>query len=257
MNRALPVRLVTAQPSTQTANLYDRLREDLLSGQLKPGRKLQMRFLMDAYQAGQTPLREALNRLTAEGLVEAREQRGFYVRGISQSELAELTKTRCWVESLALRKAMAAATPEWEEALIVAHHRLSRAPRSLSAEQFEDNPEWERLHRTFHWTLISQCGSKSLIGFCDQLADQLYRYRRLSIKKAFLTRHVADEHQALLSAVLSGDADRAANLLSAHFAATAEVLLVDESVFPCAPAEQDLGADNHETTAAQLKRRKQ
>ena len=139
--RTSSVRLVSAPSSTQTINVYDRLREDLLSGQLEPGRKLQMRFLTEAYQIGQTPLREALNRLTAEGLVESREQRGFYVTGISRSELEELTKTRCWIESLALRQAMAASTLEWEEALVVAHHRLSRAPRSLNAERFEDNSE--------------------------------------------------------------------------------------------------------------------
>ena len=103
-------------PSTQTINVYDRLREDFLSGRLEPGRKLQMRFLTEAYQVGQTPLREALNRLTAEGLVDSHEQRGFYVTQISRAELEELTKTRCWVESLALREAMAASTPQWEEA---------------------------------------------------------------------------------------------------------------------------------------------
>src|SRR4051812_12076072 len=105
MSRTSAARLVAVPSSTQTANLYDRLREDLLSGRLEPGRKLQMRFLMETYQAGQTPLREALNRLTAEDLVESREQRGFYVTNVSQSELRELTKTRCWVESLALREA--------------------------------------------------------------------------------------------------------------------------------------------------------
>lgn len=223
--------IVRPAPSTQTINVYDRLREDLLSGRLEPGRKLQMRFLMEAYQVGQTPLREALNRLTAEGLVESHEQRGFYVTPISRAELEELTKTRCWVESLALRQAMAASTPQWEEALIVAHHRLSRTSRSLNAEQFEDNPEWERLHRIFHRTLIAQCGSSSLVAFCDQLADQLYRYRRLSIRKAFPSRHVADEHQAIVNAALSGDADKAAALLTAHFTATAEVILKDKTIF--------------------------
>jgi DNA-binding GntR family transcriptional regulator len=212
--------------------LYDRLREDLLSGRLKPGRKLQMRFLMDIYQAGQTPLREALNRLTTEGLVEPKEQRGFYVTPISRSELEELTKTRCWVEELALRQAMAGSTPEWEEAVIVAHHRLSRAPRSLSVDHFEDNPEWERLHRSFHRALIGQCGSRSLVGFCDQLADQLYRYRQLSIRRAFPSRHVADEHQAIVDAILKGDADRAVALLTAHYTGTAEVILKDTSIFP-------------------------
>ena len=97
--------------STQASTVYDRLREDLLSGRLEPGRKLQMRFLTETYQTGQTPLREALNRLTADGLVECREQRGFYVASISRNELVELTKTRCWVESLALRESMAGLDP--------------------------------------------------------------------------------------------------------------------------------------------------
>jgi DNA-binding GntR family transcriptional regulator len=219
-------------PSTQASHVYDRLREDLLSGQLAPSRKLQMRFLMETYQIGQTPLREALNRLTADGLVEVREQRGFYVRDISRAELAELTKTRCWVESLALRESMAAATPQWEEQLVLAQHRLSRARRSLNATAFENNPEWERLHRVYHRTLIGNCGSHSLIAFCEQLADQLYRYRRLSISKAFPSRPVGDEHADIANAVLSGDADLATKLLSGHFQRTADVILQDETIFP-------------------------
>ncbi|WP_248309379.1 GntR family transcriptional regulator [Bosea sp. Tri-44] len=217
-------------PSTRTLDLYDKLRDDLLSGRLKPGQKLQMRFLMDTYQAGQTPLREALNRLTSEGLVEAREQRGFLVPPVSRSELQELTTTRCWLEALALRKSMEAATPAWEEALVVAHHRLSRTRRSLNPDQFEDNPEWERLHRIFHRTLIGQCGSTPLIGFCEHLADQLYRYRRLSIRRAFPTRKVADEHQAIITAVLEGEVDHAVGLLEHHYQQTADVILEDPAL---------------------------
>lgn len=224
------VRMNAPASSTRTLDLYDKLREDLLSGRLKPGQKLQMRFLMDAYQAGQTPLREALNRLTAEGLVEAREQRGFLVAPVSRSQLRELTMTRCWLEALALRKAMEAATPAWEEALVVAHHRLSRTPRSLNPDEFEDNPDWERLHRIFHRTLIGQCGSAPLIGFCDQLADQLYRYRRLSIRRAFPSRKVADEHQAIVTAVLDRDVERAVELLMRHYQQTADVILEDPSL---------------------------
>ena len=219
-------------PSTQASHVYDLLREDLLSGQLAPSRKLQMRFLMETYQTGQTPLREALNRLTADGLVEVREQRGFYVKDISRAELAELTKTRCWVEGLALRESMAASTPQWEEQLVLAQHRLSRVPRSLSTTTFENNPEWEKLHRIYHHTLIGNCGSQSLIAFCGQLADQLYRYRRLSISKAFPSRHVGDEHAAIVEAVLSGDADVAVQRLTAHYQRTADVILQDEAIFP-------------------------
>jgi len=240
VNTAAAVQLA-AGPSTQASHVYDRLREDLLSGRLAPSRKLQMRFLIETYQTGQTPLREALNRLTSDGLVEVREQRGFYVRDISRAELAELTKTRRWVETLALRESMAAATPQWEEQLLLAQHRLSRSPRSLNETEFEDNPEWERLHRVYHRTLIGNCGSQSLISFCEQLADQLYRYRRLSIRKAFPSRHVGDEHQAIADAVLRGDTEEAATLLSAHYQRTADVILQDEAIFPELRREQGLG----------------
>ncbi|MFX4891490.1 hypothetical protein ABTB75_19265, partial [Acinetobacter baumannii] len=86
-------------------------------------------------------LREALNRLTTEEFVVGMEQRGFYVKEVSKEELQELTKTRCWVEGLALRESMQNATQGWEEALLVAHHRLDRTPRSLQADRFEDNPD--------------------------------------------------------------------------------------------------------------------
>lgn len=216
-------------PATRATSIYERLKADILSATLEPGRKLQLRFLMDHYDAGQTPLREALNRLTTEDLVIGKEQRGFFVKPISLEELGELTKTRCWVEGLALRESISNATPAWEEMLLVSHHRLDRAPRSLDPERFESNPEWERLHRAFHAHLISGCGSRPLIGFCEQLADRLNRYRALSSRKAFRVRKVSQEHADILKAVLDRDSDTAANLLQQHYEQTAEFIRADLS----------------------------
>lgn len=64
-----------------------------------------------------------------------------------------------------------------------------------------------------------------LLGFCDQLADQVYRYRRLSIRRAFPSRKVGDEHQAIVTAVLDRDVDRAVELLMRHYQQTADVIL--------------------------------
>jgi DNA-binding GntR family transcriptional regulator len=217
--------------ATQASALCDRLRRDLLEGRLKPSRRLQLKYLMNQYNVGQTPIREALNRLASEGLVEVRDQRGFVVSGISADELRELTKTRCWLEERALRESMSAASQEWEEALVLAWHRLAKAPRSLSRDVFDSNPEWERLHRLFHRQLIIGCGSRWLVGYCEQQADLLYRYRQLSIRKVYPTRNVKDEHEAILKAVIDGDADRAVALLTAHYQGTADVILADPEVF--------------------------
>jgi DNA-binding GntR family transcriptional regulator len=176
-------------------------------------------------------LREALNRLIADGLVERREQRGFIVAGISADDLAEITKTRCWLEEIALRESIAAHSTAWEEALVLAHHRLARTPRSLSDSRFEDNPDWEPLHRAFHRALIAGCGSRWLLGFCEQLADQHHRYRRLSAPRAFAKRGVKSEHQQLMEAAIEGRADEAVALLRAHFERTAKIIRDDPGLF--------------------------
>lgn len=217
--------------ATRATSLYDQLRNDLLGGALEPGSKLAIEALADRYRTSATPLREALNRLVSDGLVERREQRGFVVAGISADDLAEITKTRCWLEEIALRESIAARTTAWEEDLVLAHHRLARTPRSLSDTRFEDNPAWEPLHRAFHRALIGGCGSRWLLSFCEQLADQHHRYRRLSAPRAFSRRSVKNEHQQLLEAAIAGHADEAVRLLHAHFERTAKIIRDDPTLF--------------------------
>lgn len=216
---------------TRATSVYDRLRTELLAGEFEPGSKLAIEALAERYATSATPLREALNRLVADGLVQRLEQRGFVVAAISAADLAEITKTRCWLESLALRESMAARTTAWEEALVLAHHRLARTPRSLSSQHFEDNPEWEPLHRAFHRALIAGCGSRWLLQFCEQLADQHHRYRRLSAPRAFAKRGVKNEHQQLMQAALDGRSDDAVALLRAHFERTARIIRDDPGLF--------------------------
>jgi len=221
---------------TLATTLYDQLRTDLLAGLHEPGGRLAIEALCERYATSQTPLREALNRLVADGLVQRREQRGFAVSEVSAADLVEITRTRCWLEEIALRESIAARNPAWEDALVLAHHRLARTPRSLREDRFEDNPQWEPLHRAFHRALIAGCGSRWLLGFCDQLADQHHRYRRLSAPKAFARkRGVKGEHQALFDAAVAGDADQAVALLRAHFERTARVILGDAARVEIAP----------------------
>ena len=222
--------------ATRATNVHDQLRADLLAGELEPGSKLAIEALAERYATSATPMREALNRLVCDGLVERREQRGFVVAGISADDLTEITKTRCWLEEIALRESIAAHTSEWEEALVIAHHRLARTPRSMSESRFEDNPQWEPLHRAFHRALIGGCGSRWLLTFCEQLADQHHRYRRLSAPRAFAKRGVKTEHQQLLQAAVEGRADDAVALLRAHFERTAKIISDDPGLFAASVA---------------------
>lgn len=232
--------LVTAHgAATRATSLYDQLRADLLGGEREPGSKLAIEALAERYETSATPLREALNRLVSDGLVERREQRGFVVAGISAADLAEITQTRCWLEEIALRESIAAHTTAWEEGLVLAHHRLAQAPRSLSDSRFEDNPAWEPLHRAFHRALIAGCGSRWMLAFCEQLADQHHRYRRLSAPRAFAKRAVKSEHQQLMDAALAGRADEAVGLLKTHFERTAKIIRDDPKLFSARAVQAD------------------
>lgn len=200
---------------------YDRLRADVLSGQWEPGRKLLMHELRAHYQVGASPLREALNRLASEEWVVHSDQRGFSVAEVSAARLEDLVSTRIAIESMMLAQSMALRSPQWEERLLLAFHRLSRTPRSSATDTFEENREWERLHRAFHFALLDGCGSALLLGFCEQLYDQAYRYRQLAARKAYRRRNELDEHRALFDAVMDGRLEDAIRLMSEHYRRTA------------------------------------
>ena len=215
-------------PKTQAGTVYESLRADILSAQLEPDSKLRLEFLSKRYHTGQIPIREALNRLTSEGLVERREQRGFTVSPISSEDLTELTKTRCWLEGIALSQSIASHTKEWEEGLVLAHHRLSQLPRSMSRSVYRVNPEWEKLHREFHRSLLAGCGSRWLLSFCLQLADQTFRYRQIAFKKAFPKLADTNGHRPIMEAAISGNAVKAVSLLQKHLQFTAQTILESE-----------------------------
>ena len=210
--------------ATLSSSVYEQLRGDILSGALPPGEKLRVEFVRERYQAGNSPVREALSRLSSEGFVERREQRGFFVAATSLEELQELTRTRCWVEEKALRESIANHSQHWEEQLVIAYHRMKRTPRFTEGSDSEGNPDWERCHRDFHYCLISNCGSRLLVDFCMDLADLAYRYRQVAVATK-PNRKAGDEHELIFNAVLNGDADEAVRCLTDHYHNTAGIIL--------------------------------
>lgn len=214
---------VTSGGASITAQLFDRLRDDILNGNLQPGQKLKIETLREQYSVGASPVREALSMLTSEGLVQRLDQRGFRVSEISVSAFEELLRTRCWLEERALRESIASGSAAWEEGVLLAHHRLTKTPRSAGPSDGA-SPKWETAHKLFHMSLLSACGSGFLIGFCEQLYDLNIRYRNIAGSVAYPSRNVAAEHLAICEAAIDGDADQAVKLLVEHYTDTGEFL---------------------------------
>lgn len=215
----------TRSSETLASQAYQRLRQDIIKARYVHGGKLRIQELCERYGVGPSPIREALNRLSRDGLVTQSDHKGFSVTPLSREHLEELTRTRCWLNELAIRESMVHGGRAWEEGVVLAYHRLSRIPRFISEEdKTVYNPEWERAHRAFHSSLIAACGSRWLIAFCEQLFDASDCYRHLSRVSSLKRGPRKDEHQEMVKAVVARDADAAAKLLRTHFTRTAELV---------------------------------
>ena len=213
-------------PTLATA-VHRRLREDILSGRLAPGLKLKLRDLAESYGAGASPMREALSKLAAEGLAERLEHRGFRVAAAAPCQLEGLIRARVLTECAALRESIRRGDAAWEDALVLAEHRLNRLARSLDPERFTANPDWEFRHRQFHQALLAACGAPPLIAFCERLQEEAGRYRALANVRAYPGRDVGAEHAAIARAALSRDAEAAAALLAEHYERTGALVGAD------------------------------
>jgi len=210
---------------TIATSVYDQIRRDIITGVLAPGYKLGSTGLRERYKVGISPVREALNRLVAEKLVCFEDQKGFHVAGVGSDDLADLIRTRCWIEEIALRESIANGDDAWEDSIVVAYHRLSKVPRSSSVDGFEFNPEWEELHHAFHGAILGNCGSPRLLGYCDLLADQANRYRQLAASISYPHRSERDEHRELMDASIARDVEKAVALHHAHLSKTNAIIM--------------------------------
>jgi DNA-binding GntR family transcriptional regulator len=210
------------QGSTLTASVYEQLRTELLTGRLRPGEKLGSEALRKRFNTGSSPVREALNRLLAEGLVSLEEQKGFRVAPISREELEELVSARIWIDGSAIADSMRRFKTSWEEALVIALHHLARTPRGARGDA--ESPDWEARHKAFHHALISGCENRWMMRTSEQLFDAAERYRLLALD--FVPeRNELDEHRALVEACIDRNVEHALELLRQHYGQTFKAIV--------------------------------
>lgn len=209
---------------TLSSSIYNRMRSDILDGKLKASEKLGMHALQLMYSVGNSQIREALSRLMPEGLVEREDQKGFRVKGLSKKDLASITKTRCWLEDIAIRESIRLGDTNWDESIVLKHHRLSREQRYMDEEKTIPNPKWNMLHEDFHIALISACDSEWLMTYCRNLLALTERYRRNGLVINY-QRAAKSEHIDLMNAVIDRDADKASKLLQDHYRKTTDCIM--------------------------------
>lgn len=191
-----------AVKKTRASRVAEDLRASILTGQDAPGVKVNLDHMRARFGVSLSPMREAISRLVADGLVQFEDQRGYRIAPVSSANLTEVTRLRADLESLALRHAIAAATIEWEANLLAALHRSRR----------DSHGDTEAACGAFHAALIEGCPFPMLVRHCATLRALHLRYGNL-LQFADSTRDFTAEHAAIAEAAIARNAELAPALL--------------------------------------------
>jgi DNA-binding GntR family transcriptional regulator len=186
------------------------LREQIRSGELAPGQRVDQRRAAEELECSIVPVREALQTLEAEGQVYYSPQRGYFVADLDADELVEVYRIRALLEEEAIRAAvpridadalrvLQILLDEWEEA----------AAAGLVAELIAAD-------RRLHLTLYAFSGMNRLVGLVRMLWDSTDRYRARFYTEPGQLERSRDEHRAIVAAVGEHDAEAVIRLLAVH-----------------------------------------
>jgi DNA-binding GntR family transcriptional regulator len=184
---------------------YHAIRGLIVSLELAPGAVIDERQLVERLAIGRTPVREALRRLAQERLVEVSPRRGMFVTGVDVRELARLSEVREVLEPEAARLAAERATDADRRELGALLVELDTAGGELMALD-------ERIHRAVYRAAHNDLLEATL----EQYYVLALRIWSMALDRAHDLGEAVEEHRALLEAIRSGDAERAADTMRAH-----------------------------------------
>lgn len=195
---------------TLSEQVRERLREDILTGELAPGTVLSEVALARSFGVSRGPIREALGRLGSDGLVTITPRRGAIVTELTRDEFLEAYQVREALETFAIRLAVPRLSEPDLARLRELHEEMVEHAHRGEVNAFFD------ANRAFHDALVTSSGNQKLHETYRLLIDQMGRYlARSLVLRGSLEKSVA-EHSAILEAVEARDAERAARLLADH-----------------------------------------
>lgn len=190
--------------------LREKIEEQIATGELLPGCALDEATLVVQHGVSRTPVREALIQLAADGLVEIRPRRGAVVTSISPARLLEMFEVMAELEAMCGRLASRRMSEPERADLLAAHQACEQARADL------DSDAYFYCNERFHAAIYSGSHNSFLGEQALQLHRRLRPYRRLQLRVRNRMGTSYKEHEAIVQAIVSGDAEVAAQNLRAH-----------------------------------------
>lgn len=203
--------VATANPTSDSVveQVYDKLKQMSVGYDFKPGERLNEGVLASALGVSRTPLREALTRLTTEGLLRFSPGKGFFCRDLDVQEVFSLYEMRKIVETEALRLSLERAREEDIDALIAFLDSTGPEPGERSVE------ELVRLDETFHESLMAMSGNTEMLRVLKNINARIRFVRWIDMERCDRT-HSQSEHRNILLGLKARDAQQCIPILSKH-----------------------------------------
>lgn len=201
--------------------LYGQLRAGILSGDFPPGQVLRQEELSRRFGASRVPLREAMTRLGAEGLVVLRPRRGYAVPSLEKSEILEIFELRAVVEEHLAGIAAKMRTAKDLAAVLQSLNRMER----IAAQTPNQTDRWLDANAEFHTRLLAAAHRRHAGRFASMLRDQVEPYIRIEIGLTKEVMQASKEHRQMYRALEAGDALLLRRLCKQHCKNTASRLI--------------------------------
>jgi DNA-binding GntR family transcriptional regulator len=209
---------IRAVTGSRVDRVEEELRERILSGAYAPGSRLILNRLATEHEVSFIPIREALQRLESERLVQIEPNRGARVAEISISDMRDIYETRVAVERHAVSRAMSQLTGDKLE---IAGGALDRMESGFA--QGDERAAYQA-HQAFHFALYEPAGSAWTMHIIRQLWASAERYVRLAAAVRPAPEAFVAEHRKIFDAVSEGDVEGALESLTANLRTTEKLL---------------------------------
>jgi DNA-binding GntR family transcriptional regulator len=201
--------------------IYRRLRDDIMSGRLPASQRLTEPKLSKQFGVSRTPIRDALIRLAADGLVQ-REDFGYSVLVPTLTQMRDLYELRLALELRGILRAIENPTLKHDRAALTNELGVWEA---LRADPPPPSPEFVLLDESFHVALLAASGNRELTDALHGVNARIRRVRMYDFLEVERIEKSIAEHIAILASVLDGELERALQLLHEHIGISLEVVM--------------------------------
>ena len=196
--------------STMSARIYKILAEEIITGVLVPGQKLDERELAERFKVSRTPIREALRGLQERGMIEIMPRRGIVVAAISIEQLETLFEAQCELEALCARRAAESMTAMERKKL---QHLHEQCAEQVAAR---DHQGYLETNEQFHRHIYAGTHNSVLVTMLGDLRDRLAPFRQAQTDVDRRLELSYDEHDAVVRSIINGEPEAAFAAMRDH-----------------------------------------